>query len=463
MIHHLTNNSLKFSYLLSIFVLALFLSSCQDPITVGVDLVEDDRINLRFTDTFNLSSYTIPGDRIITFRKNVDSRTYMIGQLNDPIFGAMEAELFIRPLLPSTKPNFEDAVFDSLVLSLQFDTLGNFGQRITAQKIDIFQLKNKFPIKDTVFSDIDLEVESRELASYSGIFRVKDSVTVFDPALRKLLRYAPHMRIKLDDGIGSALFGNSAVNKEDTLFTNYFKGMKLKATPISDASTLGFNLSDANILSEGTLNKMIMYYHKKTTNAAGRDTTIYFQYDYRIDGNTYSKFKHNITNTTALDLIQNPVKGNEYTLLQGASGVKSVIKIDDLSFLKDKLINKVELDLFVANLPGQNNAIAYPRQLVASRYNKEGKLEFIPDIKQLADNGVSFALVFGGALETKNNVSKYTINLTNHVKNILEQPDYRPEIILGILTEAETAARAVFYGGKHPNYPMKLRVSYTLK
>ena len=83
----ITNLSWIFIFVLSIFI------GCQDPIVVGNDLLDEERLNIGVTDTFDLISYTISGERVVTHRPGIDSRTYLLGNLNDNVFGKISAEI----------------------------------------------------------------------------------------------------------------------------------------------------------------------------------------------------------------------------------------------------------------------------------------------------------------------------------------------------------------------------------
>jgi Domain of unknown function (DUF4270) len=437
----------------------LSFNACQEPIAVGSDLLEGDlRIDVGFIDSLKLSSYTIPGERVITYRSGVNSRTYLLGQLSDPVFGKLNAEVYLKNYLNASLPNFTGAVLDSVVLALQYDSLGTYGGNNASFKVDVFQLIDPLPIKDTIYSDVNIPSSSTPIGSKTLVVAAKDSITIKDHVTGKNVRQAAHLRIKLDSTWGAALINNVDANKADSTFSKYIKGLHIKAAPISGSGIFGLNFSDAVLGTTSPINKLIVYYHKSP-----KDSTLQ-TYLYPIQGITVNKYSLDRVGTVAQDLIDNKLKGNEYTLLQAAGGIKTIVTFDNLAPLADKLISKVELDIFVGGLPNQNTSISPPVQLVANRYNSDGKLELIPDILQLSSVGQNFGPVFGGNLDNKQSVKKYTLNITNHVKNIIEKPTtYRPELVLGILTESESASQVVLYGGKHSAFPMKMRVTYVKK
>ncbi|MBL0098789.1 MAG: DUF4270 family protein [Saprospiraceae bacterium] len=128
-----------------------FVWSCQDPILVGNDLLDDERLELKVSDNFDLSSQTIVGEKVTTYRPSVDTRTYLLGQLNDDLFGKVSAELYMKfNMLSSTKANYhleQLLKFDSLVLVLGYDSLATYARSIAAQKIEVLELSESFAEK----------------------------------------------------------------------------------------------------------------------------------------------------------------------------------------------------------------------------------------------------------------------------------------------------------------------------
>ena len=112
-----------------LFVLGLFLNQgCQDPIIVGSDLLENEKLVIAFNDSLKLSSKTIAAEPIITHRPPIiggdqfDYRTYLLGQLNDNIFGKIGAELYVKfQFSSSAAPTYQNdkanILFDSLIHS----------------------------------------------------------------------------------------------------------------------------------------------------------------------------------------------------------------------------------------------------------------------------------------------------------------------------------------------------------
>ncbi|MGB4960558.1 MAG: DUF4270 family protein, partial [Saprospiraceae bacterium] len=278
-----------------------------------------------------------------------------------------------------------------------------------------------------------------------------------DHVTRTLVTKAPQLRIRLNDAFGKDLIGNEEAAKSDTSFANIFRGIYIQSKSIGNNPFIyGFNFSNTALQNTEPINKLIMYY-----NVASGDTTLRKTFEYTIDNATINRFERDISGTVVEDFIKNTTKGDSLTFIQPMGGVKSVIGFTDFARLDNLLINKVELEIFVADLPGQNGTYQPPAQLVASYKNTNGDIQLISDITQLVNAGVDFTTVFNGSLNETGVIRKYTMNITNHIKNASKDKSINPEIYIGILSESEVPRRAVIYGAKHSTYPIKLKITHT--
>jgi len=443
-----------------IAALLIFNSGCQDPLTVGNDLLDDQRLNIEVIDSFDITSTTIPGERVVTHRPNVDSRLYFLGQMDDQVFGKTNAELIMKFQMGAVKPNYHTEVgikFDSLVLTLQYDSTGIYGNPTGNQQIEVFQLENTYSDRDTFYSDVNFNVSSRSIASQTKSINIKDSVSITDHITKTAIKQAPHLRIKMNDDFGIGLISNEQAGKNDTAFNEYVKGFKIVSTPTDNKSFLyGFNLSNTALSAQGSLNKLTMFY-----SVPSGDTLIRKTYEYLVNFATINRFVHNTSGSQLGNTLKDSSLANQLTYLQPMGGAKTVLKIKDLNKLANKQINKAELIIYIAEPTGKEIYNSPPTQITAAYKLSDGKLALIPDIAQLVSTNTNFIPVFGGTLDNRGTVYKYTLNITNHIKIALKDKSHSPDIYLGILTESEVAQRALLYGAKNGTYPIKLRVTHT--
>jgi hypothetical protein len=437
----------------------LLITGCQDPILVGSDLLDDDKINIGVLNNFDISTKTIPGERLATHTPSINSSYYRLGEIkNDPIYGSVAAELFLKFRFNSTSaPTYhtdDNVTYDSLVLVLGYDSLATYGNKTGIQDINVFQLENKFLSTDTFYSDTKFAHVSFPLVSKTSQIKPKDSVSITSHLTGKVVKQVPQLRLRLRDDFGRSLITNENAAKSDTAFNSFMKGVYITSKSADNNPLLyGFNFSNTSLSGTSPVNKLILYYTSKDT--------IKKEYEFPIDNATINSYFHNRNGSQLETFITNPTLGDSLSFIHGIGGVKTSISFKNLDSLKNKLINKAELEIYVADIPTPNGTFATPAQIVATRLNEKGEYIFIEDITQSLLSGSNFIPVFGGTLTKDANGQKYIINVTNHIKKASKDPSYPSEIFISVITEAENPGRTAFYGAKHSKFPVKLTVTYT--
>jgi hypothetical protein len=441
-------------------VVVVFLSGCQETIPVGFDLLDDQSLGLVVENQFDISTKTVPGERVITHRQGVDSKTYLLGNLDDAIFGKTNPELYLSFLLGDIPPDFSAVKpdgLDSLVLLLQYDTTATYGHGAGLQEIDVFQLEDSLNVADTLYSDAVFKYNPVSIAKTTKWVSPNDSVTIIDYKTKKPVKQAPHLRIRLNDAFGRQLLSNLEANKTDAAFRQFFKGLRIVSKTADNKPMLyGLNLNNAALLSTNPFNKLVAYY--KVPSA---DTTIQSTYQYLMYTATANTFQHLYQGSKVEESLKDSIASQQTSFVQAMGGVKTRIRIHDLNKMKGKLVNKAELECYVAEIPGTNGTFPEPPQLIIETKNREGKTILIPDIYQLVNNAVNFTPVFNGVLQKTTAVRKYTFSITNHVKIALRDSTYNPDMYLSILTESEVPYRVAIHGAKQNTYPVGVKITYT--
>ncbi len=179
-----------------------------------------------------------------------------------------------------------------------------------------------------------------------------------------------------------------------------------------------------------------------------------------IHASTPANYTYDRMGSEVEKFIDGTSSSDSLSFLQGLGGVKTKVTFDSLDLLKGYLINKAELEVYVSDLGGGFNLYPAPVQLIASYKNASGSIQLIQDVSQAISIG-SFAGIFGGNVTGTGNLRKYSLNITNHIKNSLKDSTYNSDLYLNVYTESEIVNRAVIYGAKHSTFPMKLNISYT--
>lgn len=187
-----------------------------------------------------------------------------------------------------------------------------------------------------------------------------------------------------------------------------------------------------------------------------------YEFRFRID--RFSNFEHDYTGSPVEQFIDGTEEaGDSLFFVQGMAGLNGTIDISAVQQYSGFLINKAEIELTVAEMPEYDLENYPPISIYGANYELEsGSLLAIQDLDLIREFGFE---AFGGELfEEEINgekVMKLKFNVTNHVKNYIENPMIGSKIVLNSLFDSETPNRTVFYGAGHSKYPAKLNISFT--
>jgi len=317
-----------------IFILAtLLISACKKKDTLigkGV-LNPDDYLNGITTDTFEIETYTIAEDSIITS----NPPNTVLGSYKDPKFGGFNASFYTQFRLGSLNPDFGDPsqiVMDSFVLALKY--VGYYGD-LSAQTFEIYELDEDLSIDSNYYSFSTKNVKSSNLVRIGmGTITPKPNQTSIvggdslDAQLRIQLDTNFAKNLVLEANNGTAFLTNEA-------FMTFFKGFYVKTNNSTQASGLGaafyFNLNDA-------ASKLTMYFK-----LAGINKT----FDLLINSSCadFTHLEINNSGTSISAILQNPSLGvNEF--YAQAFKHRAVVKIKHINSLPaNTIIHKASLTL----------------------------------------------------------------------------------------------------------------------
>lgn len=420
---------------------------CTNPTGLGQDLLEEDLLNLIYSDTLTLETGTVQGDTIRTHTPLAFLNAYVLGRLDDPIFGISEAGLYTQVIPEFLRPAFPaNAVFDSLVLVLPYDTTRFYGDLDPNLTLEVFRLEQRPFGNEPHFSNAVFPFNPARIGRFSAK-PSKDSLAVRDysQGVESTLSF-PHMRITLSGTLGLELLNlDTTTYTLDSLFLERFKGLYIKPSAASK-SMVGVNLASDRA-------GMIMYYRVDTLRRQFR-----FQFNPFLAN--IPVFQHDLSGKPAADELGQVSVQNASMFVQGMAGVNGRIRIPHVRNLQNVVINKAELELRVATLAGDNGALFPPATPLVLYYrDKDNNLIFIQDVLLAQQN---LPINFGGQFRAGINGEPglYRMNLTTHFQDMVEGkvPD---ELIIGLFSRAESGARSVIYGSADSPYKARLRVAYT--
>ena len=321
-------------FFLFIFILAtLLISACKKKDTlVGKGVLNpDDYLNGITTDTFEIETFTIAEDSIITS----NPPNTVLGSYKDPKFGDFDASFYTQFRLGSLNPVFGDPsqiVMDSFVLALKY--VGYYGD-LSAQTFEIYELDEDLSIDSNYYSFSTKNVKSSNLVRIGmGTITPKPNQTSIvggdslDAQLRIQLDTNFAKNLVLEANNGTAFLTNEA-------FMTFFKGFYVKTNNPTQASGQGaafyFNLNDA-------ASKLTMYFK-----LAGINKT----FDFLINSSCadFTHLEINNSGTSISAILQNQSLGvNEF--YAQAFKHRAVVKIKHIKSLPaNTIIHKASLTL----------------------------------------------------------------------------------------------------------------------
>ncbi|EJF53023.1 hypothetical protein SapgrDRAFT_1305 [Saprospira grandis DSM 2844] len=413
-----------------------FLAACSKPSELGLSLVEQDPANIIYTDSLSLDLQTVLTDPLTS-----SARTrWVCGSYLDPIFGQTEAGVYANFRLTSSNASFPNASFDSLVLSLAYDSVGHYGGNISQLGLQEWQV---YRLAEDIDPDEDYSADAEFLtgdllADFSFIPKVNELVSVDDAALD------PQLRIRLADSLGQYLMQpDSAIYSSNSVFKEAFKGVYIRP------KTNGQQSAILRFLSESAYSKLTLYY----TDSAG----VAQSYDYLMDDDAESvlNISHNYSNTTVL---QNN-SSDSIVYLQGMNGLGVRLAFPHLANLGAIVVNKAELVIQLAEEQDRN--FPAPDQLFCLEKTSTDGYLLIDDVTSSVNlNPSNPFLLFGGLLSYDEDQAYFAMNLSEYLQRLVDQET--EEAALYIQTAAITDTERMRIGnGQASSLQAKLFLTYT--
>lgn len=432
---------------------ALIWSACTRTSPFGADLLDDQLADYDVIDTLTIRCTIEREDSLITSDRISTAPYFLLGEMNDPIFGKTNADLYalFQPGVPTALTGVQ---FDSIVLFMRYSATGLYGDSTQPQNIRVYRVDDGAAISPSSFY-----YSVNSLPASTELGRVDNFVahpTAQDSLFSSTARGA-YIRIKLDPAFGQELLAlDSATLASDSIFYTKLRGIKVTSSSsgIMPGLILPINLNDQNF------SRVRMYYTRDTLHGT---------FDYFFQGsNKLSHFTHDYTNTLAGDAIDH--EANELLFVQGAQGLKVKIEIPYVDQLENIAVNKADLVLTVnEQLPGDLPNILRPAgQLVISKSVADTAYDLISDVYNSINNtGVYTNFGGTGNKETAGSsiVTRYHHNLSDYMQTLVDLPagsDIKKKTIyLNVNLQSRTAMRAVFYGPKSTVFPAKIELKYT--
>ena len=446
--------------------LIFFLGSCTDPITVGSDLLDDDRAEVGVVTDLPLTARVIRDDSSLTVRNtgSVTPGGYSFGQIEDMTFGLTRHSLYLtaRPPTGASQltviPQFASSArvrVDSAVLILPIDTLKPFYGPGREFPVRVLELSEAVSGTGDYYSNIELPTRGGDLSARSTFTATATPTLVRDTAVTDGPQLLPHVRIRLNDELVDKFnaLGTSAFST-DSVFRLNFPGLLVEPAGNSDGLVYVLPVTRQNSTTYRGLN----LYYQDTSGA---------QVTYRIDfRQVLPSYSYDYGGSLVETLLERDT-AQDLIAIAGEGGLITEITFTDLVSLQGRVINRAELTLPVAQVAG----VSYDEYPLPSRVELfyrtgDGTLSPITDrlelIRSQADPTATNFLI-GGPLQEEAGLRFYSPALSIHLQRIVDGK-VPPRVFLRvtpIINSDLRAARALLNGPAAPTRPARVRVTFT--
>ena len=369
-----------------------------------------------------------------------------IGSFYDQRFGGQRNSIYSQ-LLPETY-NVEpgtNAFADSCILFIKLSEL--YGPWTAPQDFYVYEISQ--------------EILSTE--SYS----TSSSLTTNPSPIGQALQYAPSLtdsfliddtykqgflRIELNAGFADNLVANMGTDafSGTSNFWSFFKGIHI----LTDSTApYGDGLAIVDLLNSES--QMTLYY--------SNDDTTGLSLEFLFDGgglNTRVNRYINVASGSDVEMALNDNNSPDSVLyLAPFSTAQSIVSINGLDTLNNLIINKAEIEFNQFDQDAQD-ALDYgaPENLFLYFTKDSSDLFFLPDYS--STNSTSFG---GRKTEVSENgvtFNRYTFNITNYLRNQIEDSTYSVGLVLTTLSN-HLPGQIALGGGNNVSKPIKIRVIYT--
>lgn len=445
----------RFFFILT--VTALIAASCTKPTLIGSDFLDEEKADLKFEDNFDLSFFTEKTDSVIVHSDNVSKQlsTYLIGNIDDPIFGNYSSEIFAQPIISTLAYGLIESTLDSVVLQLRYDTLGNYGNLTEAVTLEVYRMLENPDFSTDYFSNERFTSKEPEFLGFKNFVpNPFDSITLFDP--KDTFKIAPSIRIPLSTAMFADLVTqDSSVFTNQDSFLNYFNGLHIKMTE-GNNTMLGLNL-----LNSGSV---LSFYFDK-----GSVPDQKFSFIFTVGSIKTAHFEHNYAGSFVEPSLT-PDPELDFWFVQGLSGLTTKMTIGNLNILGNAIINQAELDVHCTFPSGDDPANYPPIRFLITQEKTDTSLVNSTDVNvalsESAGNfgSATYATYYGGDLEKVSDgppvVYKYTMKVTSQVRDIFKG-EKENIIYFNPIQKANVPNRSVMLGPNHPEFAPRLRIYYT--
>jgi len=416
-----------------------FIPGCKKPDNLGEDIIvlEDDKLNILFTDTLTVTAYSVLEDSVSTSKLKYN----LLGSHYDPVFGTTTASFYTQLRLSENNVNFgTNPVCDSVILTLRYT--GFYGDTSAQQTIRAYEVDETMYPDSTYYSNDSLNLVPVEIGVQNVVFRPEDTIYYNN------LPVESHLRFYLNKSFGEKIIAKSGQTElsDNENFQKFIKGIFVTADKaVNDGGYAYFDLmSPLSILS--------IYYHNDT------DTLVY-KFAINEFCSYFSTFNHYgyadaDAGFRAQVIMGDTALGNQKLYIQSLGGVKTFFRFPTLKNLtKDGPIAVHNAQLLINVSQGSDMGFYQPVYgLAVVKLDSAGNKKFIEDYYE----GSAF---YGGDYHSTDKY--YSFNINRYIQNIADGREKQYGLNLVAKGASIYGNRLVFDGPRSNGRKFRLKLTYT--
>jgi len=437
-------------------LVAALWTACTKPSAFGSELLEDEQADYEFTDTIAVEFTVLREDSLLTSDPGSTSSAFLCGELDDPIFGKSKAEIYSLLQLAFLDPGFDTTkhAVDSMVMYIRYAPGNVYGDTLQPQTLRVLRLDEPLEDEQDYYASSVIP-SSTEIGRLENFFpRPNKADSLFDTETK-----APFIRVPLSLDFANELFRlDTNTLQNDSAFYKALRGIKIVATSnATPGAVLAFNLNSS------TYSRVRLYYHEnRDTGVAKRTFDFYFS-----GANKFTHFEHEYGNSLAGQQIDK--KADDYLFMQAMQGLRLKVEFPTIDKLEKIAVNKAQLVLTTASLPGDLAVFTPAQQLIFTELVGDTAVDFTTDVKYSLGSALNLGFArFGGFPEDElingTLVERYRLTLSDRLQIMVDDVSGNIKnrtLYINITPQSRLAQRLILYGPKNATYPAKLEVKYT--
>ena len=439
------------NFILFLSAFALLYSSCKKDVnTLAVGFINPDSSFNSTQESIFLNSFTTTMDSLATHQQSL----YILGAINDPIFGKSQATILTTYTIPNNAASFSfgdssKVIIDSVVLQLR---IGNdttcIGDINAIHDIKVYELTEKLSDTSAIFSNRNYLKSSTVVGTFNTKFSPNDSIK--NTYLYSNAVIPACMRIKMSDDFKLKLQNQKIFTS--TSFYDFYKGFA-----IVDESNFGPNEGGFWYMNLNSIyTNLVVYYRNDTTHLRA-------EFPIQFANPKYNKYVNNSSfltqpNTTKFNASQQ----RDICYLQSMGGTKLRMFISDstlnrLAASPQLAIQKAEIVLKALGGFDDNN-FKIPNQITLISTDSLGRSVLT------VDSYTENFYYLGGSVkngEYRFNIARELNFLLTNLRNGSGNKHYGLSVIVPNSTYGsvfQTSARRVVLDTKN----LQLKINYTV-